>query len=125
MSAGERAATLGDLPLMPRNADGPVFAEPWQAQAFATVVELIESGRLSPAEWAETLGATLREAEGRGEFDTGSRYYQHWLTALERLAIDKALAGWQELADEKQAIEESDHHRREHQLHGDHGDHGA
>ena len=38
---------LADLPLLPRDADGPVFAEPWQAQAFAVVVELMEAGTLT------------------------------------------------------------------------------
>jgi nitrile hydratase accessory protein len=120
MSASERTAAVADLPLLPRDDDGPVFAEPWQAQAFATVVELIESGELSGEEWAAALGAVLKEAEGRGEYDTGDRYYEHWLTALERLAVGKAMAGWQELETEKQEIEENDHHRREHQLGHDH-----
>ncbi len=118
MSAGERAAELADLPLLPRDEDGPVFAEPWQAQAFAVVVELIESGELSSEEWANALGAALSDAEARGEYDTGLRYYDHWLAALEGLAVEKSLAAWPELASEKQAIEDNDHHRREHQLGG-------
>jgi nitrile hydratase accessory protein len=117
MTGASRAAALADLPLLPRDEDGPVFEEPWQAQAFAVVVELIESGGLSPVEWANVLGATLKEAEDKGEFDTGARYYHHWLTALERLTVDKKMAGWQELADEKREIADNDHHRREHQLH--------
>lgn len=121
MSASERAAGLADLPLLPRDEDGPVFAEPWQAQAFAVVVELIESGELSSEEWADALGATLQEAEARGEYDTGLRYYDHWLAALERIAVDKDFVAWQELASEKQEIEDNDHHRREHQLDGGHG----
>ncbi|MGI9263201.1 MAG: nitrile hydratase accessory protein [Woeseiaceae bacterium] len=112
----ERSAALADLPLMPRDEDGPVFAEPWQAQAFAVVVELIDSGDLSREEWANALGGALKEAEDQGDVDTGERYYDHWLTALERLAVDKKLAGWQELADEKKEIADNDHHRREHQL---------
>ena len=106
---------------MPRDEDGPVFDEPWQAQAFATVVDLIESGQLSREEWADNLGAVLKEAEDRGEFDTGARYYEHWLTALERLTVAKSFAGWRELETEMQDIEENDHHRREHQLGGGHG----
>ena len=116
MTTGSRAEAIADLPLMPRDEDGPVFDEPWQAQAFATVVDLIESGQLSREEWAENLGGVLKEAEERGEFDTGDRYYEHWLTALERLAVEKSFTGWQELETEKQDIEDNDHHRREHQL---------
>jgi len=119
MTGASRAAALADLPLLPRDEDGPVFEEPWQAQAFAIVVELIESGDLSREEWANALGAALKEAEDADEFDTGARYYDHWLTALERLTVDKKMAGWQELADEKREIADSDHHRREHQLHSD------
>jgi nitrile hydratase accessory protein len=111
---------MHDLPLLPRDDDGPVFAEPWQAQAFAVVVELTEAGRITREEWAERLGAVLKEAEDRGEYDTGARYYDHWLTALERLIVDKQLAGWEDLSKEGEAIRENDHHRREHQLGGGH-----
>lgn len=120
MDTSQRTAALADLPLLPRDEDGPVFEEPWQAQAFAVVVELIESGDLSREEWADALGAALQAAEDRGEIDTGKRYYDHWLTALEQLAVEKNLAGRQELDDEKKEIAENDHHRREHQLQHDH-----
>jgi len=109
---------LADLPLLPRDNDGPVFAEPWQAQAFAVVVELTEAGTITREEWAERLGAVLKEAEERGEYDTGDRYYDHWLTALERVVVEENLAGWEDLAKESETIREHDHHRREHQLDG-------
>ncbi len=109
---------LADLPLLPRDDDGPVFAEPWQAQAFAVVVELTEAGTITREEWAERLGAVLKEAEERGEYDTGERYYDHWLTALERVVVDKNLAGREDLDKEGESIREHDHHNREHQLEG-------
>ena len=111
---------LADLPLLPRDADGPVFAEPWQAQAFAVVVELMDAGTLTRKEWAEHLGAVLKEAEDRGNTDTGERYYDHWLTALERVVVEKNLAGWDDLSEEGKSISEHDHHRREQQLEGGH-----
>lgn len=107
---------LANLPLLPRDADGPVFAEPWQAQAFAIVVELTKAGTLTREEWANHLGAVFKEAEARGEYDTGKRYYDHWLTALERVVVEKDLAGWQDLSDEGKTIREHDHHHRDHQL---------
>ncbi len=110
---------FADLPLLPRNDEGPVFAEPWQAQAFAVVVELTETGQLTREEWAERLGAVFREAEERGEYDTGQRYYDHWLTTLERLVVEKGLTGWDDLATERGTIRANDHHRREHQLKGE------
>src|ERR1700752_2204750 len=110
--------TLADLPLLPRDESGPVFGEPWQAQAFALVVNLTEAGEISTKEWADHLGAVLKEAEARGEYDTGRHYYDHWLTALERLVVEKNLADWHELNEGGKTIREDNHHRREKQLGG-------
>jgi nitrile hydratase accessory protein len=80
------------LPRLPRDAGGPVFAEPWQAQAFAMAVKLSEQGYFTWKEWAAVLAAELKIAAGRGEPDDGSRYYEYWLAALERLVIAKGLS---------------------------------
>jgi nitrile hydratase accessory protein len=121
MSTTEQGCSLlAELPLLPRDDDGPVFAEPWQAQAFAMVAGLIDSQMVSREEWAERLGAVLKEAEERGEYDTGVHYYDHWLVALEGLVVEKGFAGLQELTKEKEEIAANDHHRREHQLGHEH-----
>jgi nitrile hydratase accessory protein len=78
---------LAILHSLPRDREGPVFAEPWQAQAFALTVQLSHAGCFSWCEWADTLANVLREAAARGTPDDGSRYYEHWLVALERLSI--------------------------------------
>lgn len=114
------AATLAELPLMPRDDDGPVFSEAWQADAFAVVVALLEDQTITANEWAKQLGAALQAAESRGETDTGRRYYDHWLTALENIVVAKRLANRDDLVSAGQAIRERDHHRREDQLHHDH-----
>src|SRR6059058_1073371 len=81
------------LPSLPRDVDGPVFAEPWQAQAFALAVKLSNQGHFTWSEWAAALAAELRAADARGEPDVdGSHYYHHWLAALERLIVEKGLA---------------------------------
>jgi nitrile hydratase accessory protein len=67
------------------------FAEPWQAQAFALAVRLSAAGHFTWSEWSAALGAELRAAAERGEPDDGSRYYEHWLAALERLVTSKGL----------------------------------
>lgn len=72
-------------------AEEPVFAEPWQAQAFALAVKLSEAGQFTWSEWSAALAAELAEASRRGEPDDGSRYYHHWLAALERLVAAKQL----------------------------------
>lgn len=83
---------LDALPRLPRDEGGPVFAEPWQAQAFALAVKLSEQGHFTWKEWAAALAEELQAAANRGEPDDGSRYYEHWLAALERLAASKGLS---------------------------------
>lgn len=76
---------------VPRNAHGPVFAEPWQAQAFALAVQLNEAGCFTWQEWTDELAAVLREATAHEPQDDGSHYYDHWLLALERLCLSKGM----------------------------------
>lgn len=92
-----------DLPRIPRDKGGPVFAEPWQAQAFALAVGLSEQGHFTWKEWAEALAAELKAAENRGEPDDGTRYYDHWLSALERLVTTKGLTDRNTLLQRKEA----------------------
>lgn len=103
----------------------PVFKEPWEAQAFSLVIALHESGVFSWSEWSDALAQAIRRdlhpggledvvqrvSEAVGE-DVGDKtsdqmeekedrrdsYYQHWLAALEHLAIVKGLSGAGELA---------------------------
>ena len=82
---------MSELESMPRDEQGPVFAEPWQAQAFALAVKLSEQGYFTWKEWAATLAEELQAAADRGEPDNGSRYYEYWLAALERLVTSKNL----------------------------------
>ncbi|HEX4710130.1 nitrile hydratase accessory protein [Phenylobacterium sp.] len=77
------------LPRLPRDGSGPVFTEPWQAQAFALALHLHEQGAFTWAEWAQALSERLRAA---GPDDDGSRYYEHWLAALEGLVTARKLA---------------------------------
>jgi len=78
-------------PGQPRDDDGPVFAEPWEAQAFALTVSLHERGAFTWPEWTEALAAEIRRAQDAGDPDTGETYYLHWLAALERLVAAKGL----------------------------------
>lgn len=94
---------LAALPRIPRDEQGPVFAEPWQAQAFALAVKLSEAGYFTWKEWAAALAAELKAAADRGEPDDGSRYYEHWLATLERLATTRGLTDHATLAERKAA----------------------
>ena len=97
------AERLGALPPLPRDEEGPVFAEPWQAQAFALAVKLSEEGHFTWKEWAGALAEELKAAEDRGEPDDGTRYYHHWVATLERLVTEKGLADFPALAERKEA----------------------
>jgi nitrile hydratase accessory protein len=94
---------LSNLPRLPRDDGGPVFAEPWQAQAFALAVKLSEQGHFTWKEWAAALASELQAAARRGEPDDGSRYYEHWLAALEGLVAAKGLADPTALRTRKEA----------------------
>jgi len=83
---------LAALPRLPRDVDGPVFAEPWQAEAFALAVRLSAQGHFTWKEWAAALADDLKADAQRGDSDDGSRYYHCWLTTLERLVVKKGLA---------------------------------
>jgi nitrile hydratase accessory protein len=99
----QAAARFTALPRLPADAEGPVFAEPWQAQAFALAVQLHAAGAFTWSQWAETLAGELKAAEARGEPDDGSRYYEHWLAALETLVTGRGLLAPPALAERKDA----------------------
>jgi nitrile hydratase accessory protein len=101
---------LAALVRLPREKDGPVFAEPWEAQAFALAVKLSEQGYFTWKEWASALADELRAAVDRGEPDDGSHYYHHWLAALERLVTAKGLTDRASLETRKEAWAEAYRH---------------
>jgi nitrile hydratase accessory protein len=89
MAKTSAAQALDAVPDIPRDAEGPVFAEPWQAQAFAMAVSLHERGVFTWPEWAATLAQEIKRAQASGDPDSGATYYHHWLAALERLVAEK------------------------------------
>lgn len=71
--------------------DGPVFTETWQSEAHAMVTALIDAGQFSAAEWSDTLGRAILDAQAGGDPDLGDTYYLHWFAALESLCVTKGL----------------------------------
>lgn len=102
VSAASAAAfprVLADHLDLPRDDEGPVFAEPWEAQAFALVVQLCDAGHYTWPEWAKVFSAELasaKDAELRG--DPVPSYYEHWLVAAEKLILAKGLVTRDQLA---------------------------
>jgi nitrile hydratase accessory protein len=94
---------LAALSRLPRDGDGPVFAEPWEAEAFALAVRLSAQGHFTWKEWATALADELKADAQLAHSDDGSRYYYCWLTALERLVVKKRLADGPALQARKEA----------------------
>ena len=81
----------GAVPSIPCDTEGPVFREPWEAQAFAMALALHERGIFTWSEWADALSSEIKRAQAAGDPDTGETYYRHWLAALERLIAVKGV----------------------------------
>ena len=79
------------LPDLPRDDDGPVFREPWEAQAFAMALSLYDRGLFTWNEWAAALADEIKLAQADGDPDTGTTYYRHWLATLEKMVAAKGV----------------------------------
>ncbi|WP_425407394.1 nitrile hydratase accessory protein [Hwanghaeella sp.] len=99
MSVADNDQNFPEISGISANGDGPVFREPWEAQAFALTVSLHEAGLFSWDEWAATLSAEITSAQAAGDPDLGGTYYRHWQKALERLVIAKGATLGAELED--------------------------
>jgi len=111
-SAAARATSA--VPGIPRDDDGPVFREPWEAQAFAMALSLHERGLFTWTEWAAALADQIKRAQAEGDPDTGETYYRHWLATLERLVAAKGVATSEALARYRDAWD----HAADRTLHG-------
>ncbi len=107
---------MADVPILtgavsqPRDHEGPVFDEPWEARAFAIVVKLYESGHYTWPEWVEYLAAEVADAKKLDDPTAGPKYYEQWLAASEKLVTDKGLATLSELAERKVELDVPSHH---------------
>jgi len=89
--AAEALTATRASPGIPRDREGPVFNEPWEAQAFAMTLTLHKRGLFSWKEWTEILGDEIKKAQAAGDPDRGNTYYRHWLAALERIVAEKGV----------------------------------
>ena len=103
MNKPQNVPTETQLPSLPRDEDGPVFREPWEAEAFAMTLNLYAQGYFTWPEWVERLGAEISAAPDAGDADRGDTYYLHWLKALEGLVAEKGLLTTDDLANRRDA----------------------
>jgi nitrile hydratase accessory protein len=84
-----------------RDAERPVFREPWEAQAFALVVALETAELFSWREWTAALSHQIANAHGEPD----EAYYRCWHAALEDLVVQKGVVSQAALAEPKAAWE--------------------
>lgn len=100
------------LPLLP-DTGRPVFADAWEAQAFALANLLIDNGFLTRAEWVAIFSQEIKAAQGRGDPDRGDTYFLHWVAALERMMVERDLISRSALQEQEllwlRAVENTPH----------------
>ena len=101
----------GQMPLPVHSGNGTgtgtVFAEPWQAHAFAMTLQLHEKGLFTWPEWAAALTQEISNAQQAGDTDTGATYYTHWLNALEAMVLAKQWGTAEQIHDLEHAWEDA------------------
>jgi nitrile hydratase accessory protein len=95
------------LPVQDGKGTGTVFAEPWQAHAFAMTLQLHEKGLFTWPEWAAALTQEISNAQQAGDTDTGATYYTHWLNALEAMVLTKQWGTAEQIHDLEHAWEDA------------------
>ncbi len=95
-------AQLAATPSLPIDDDGPLFAEPWQAQAFAMAVRLSAEGHFTWPEWVQYLSTEIAADKDKVSDNNLETYYNQWLAALEKLVTDKGLASSGEMTGRKE-----------------------
>ncbi len=100
-AAARRAADA--VSTIPRDRQGPVFSQPWEAQAFTLALALHDKGLFAWTEWAAMLGEEIKKAQAAGDPDTGATYYSHWMATLERMVAEKDVTTMETLTQHRHA----------------------
>jgi nitrile hydratase accessory protein len=75
------AQAIGGISEAPQVA----FDEPWQAEAFATAVQLSRAGVFTWPEWVSAFSETIATQPQRDDESVGDAYYRQWMSTLENL----------------------------------------
>jgi nitrile hydratase accessory protein len=95
-------AQVSEITGTPRDVNQEItFQNPWEAKAFALVVQLHQEKHYKWNEWAEQLSAEIKKAGGK---QAGEDYYRLWLKAAESLVVEKGLCEKNELLNRKKQL---------------------
>ncbi|MEX0809890.1 MAG: hypothetical protein WD044_14280 [Dongiaceae bacterium] len=98
---------------VPHDDEGPVFAAPWQAQSFASVVALVRAGHCRWDDFKALLIDEIGKAPRRD-------YWESWRRGAERLAERIARISQDEIAARAIVVADELAHRRAAQRRHDH-----
>jgi nitrile hydratase accessory protein len=85
-----------------RELDGPAFAEPWMAQAFACAIQLSRRGIFTWSEWVEVFSAEIKAHPAQPAETSNAAYYRQWLAALETIVGLKGAASTAEITERQE-----------------------
>jgi nitrile hydratase accessory protein len=93
------AAEISGPAAIPRRNGEPVFNEPWESRIFGAAVALCERGLFDWDEFRDRLIAEIGSADAHvsDSAQPPPAYYEHFLSALERLLVDKGICAGEEI----------------------------
>jgi nitrile hydratase accessory protein len=103
MTAPPIPADLREAERLLTDTDGPGFAEPWQADAFACTIQASRQGLFTWSEWVAVFSAEIKAAPQRPGEDAEAAYFRQWLAALETIVGQKQAATAAEIAEREEA----------------------
>ena len=85
-----------------RELDGPAFAEPWMAQAFACTVHLSRRGLFIWNEWVDVFSTEIKTHPQQSGEAANAAYYRQWLAALETIVGLKGATSTAEISERQE-----------------------
>lgn len=99
----EVAQKIAALPLDEPNRS---FDHPWQAQAFAMIVEMHKGGMFTWPEWVELFSTVIKANPALKGESSNDTYYRQWMIALEKMVgkvadlgkdtVDERVSEWRQ-----------------------------
>jgi nitrile hydratase accessory protein len=111
--ARQIAADISGPAAIPRRNGEPLFNEPWESRVFGAAVALCERRIFEWDEFRERLIAEIASGDAKAADPAAppASYYEHFLSALERVLIDKGICGQAEISNRLnlESLQQHDH----------------